>query len=63
MQMVRLCTEKGFDPETAPKGLIDRLCAVGGVPDVETMQAHLVETEAKVAEIFRAVLGDPRSEP
>jgi len=63
MQMVRLCTEKGFDPDTAPKGLIDRLCAVGGFPDLETMQAHLVETEEKVAEIFRAVLGNPRSEP
>lgn len=63
MQMVRLCTEKGFDPETAPKGLIDRLCAAGGFPDLETMQAHLVETEEKVAEIFRAALGDPRSEP
>ncbi|GAB4360917.1 MAG: bifunctional [glutamine synthetase] adenylyltransferase/[glutamine synthetase]-adenylyl-L-tyrosine phosphorylase [Oricola sp.] len=62
MQMVRLCTEKGFDPDTAPKGLIDRLCAVGGFPDLETMQAHLVETEARVAEIFRAVLGDPCSD-
>jgi glutamate-ammonia-ligase adenylyltransferase len=58
MQMVRLCTEKGFDPDTAPKGLIDRLCA-GGFPDLETMQAHLVETEEEVAEIFRSLLGDP----
>ncbi|WP_193175883.1 bifunctional [glutamine synthetase] adenylyltransferase/[glutamine synthetase]-adenylyl-L-tyrosine phosphorylase [Oricola nitratireducens] len=63
MQIVRLCTEKGFDPETAPKGLIDRLCAAGGFPNLETMQAHMVETEGKVAEIFRAVLGDPRSGP
>ena len=54
---------KGFDPETAPKGLIDRLCAAGGFPNLETMQAHLVETEGKVAEIFRTVLGDPRSGP
>ncbi|QKV18610.1 bifunctional [glutamine synthetase] adenylyltransferase/[glutamine synthetase]-adenylyl-L-tyrosine phosphorylase [Oricola thermophila] len=61
MQMVRLCTERDFDPKTAPKGLVDRLCAAGGFPDLETMQAHIVETEERVSEIFRAVLGDPRS--
>jgi hypothetical protein len=53
MQLVRLCSEKGFDPETAPKGLIDRLCAAANVPTLETLQAHLVETERQVAEIFR----------
>jgi [glutamine synthetase] adenylyltransferase / [glutamine synthetase]-adenylyl-L-tyrosine phosphorylase len=63
MQIVRLCSEKGFDPETAPKGLIDRLCAAGGFPTLENLQAHIVETEGQVAEIFRDVLGDPRSEP
>ncbi|MCI5073474.1 bifunctional [glutamine synthetase] adenylyltransferase/[glutamine synthetase]-adenylyl-L-tyrosine phosphorylase [Oricola sp.] len=63
MQMVRLCTEKGFDPDTAPKGLIDRLCAAAGFPTLETLQAHLEETEGQVAEIFRTVLGDPHSEP
>ena len=63
MQIVRLCSEKGFDPDTAPKGLIDRLCAAVGFPTLETLRAHLVETEDNVAEIFRSVLGDPRSEP
>ena len=63
MQLVRLCSEKGFDPETAPKGLIDRLCAAANVPTLETLQAQLVETERQVAEIFRTFLGDPHSEP
>ncbi|TCD14141.1 bifunctional [glutamine synthetase] adenylyltransferase/[glutamine synthetase]-adenylyl-L-tyrosine phosphorylase [Oricola cellulosilytica] len=61
MQLVRLCTQKGFDPNTAPKGLTDRLCAILGFPAVETLEAHIVETGKQVAEIFRRVLGDPRS--
>ena len=63
MQLVRLCSEKDFDPDTAPKGLIDRLCAIAGFPTLETLRAHLVETEGRVATIFHAVLGELKSEP
>jgi glutamate-ammonia-ligase adenylyltransferase len=63
MQMVRLCSEKGFDPETAPKGLIDRLCAVSGFPTLDTLQAHIAEAGEHVAKVFRDVLGAPHSIP
>ena len=63
LQMLRLCSEKDFDPDSAPKGLVDRLCAVSSFPTLETLHAHIDDTASKVAEIFRKVLGDPHSEP
>ncbi|WP_421852407.1 bifunctional [glutamine synthetase] adenylyltransferase/[glutamine synthetase]-adenylyl-L-tyrosine phosphorylase [Oricola sp.] len=63
LQTLRLCSEKDFDPDNAPKGLVDRLCAASGFPTLETLRAHMEDTTGSVAEIFRKVLGDPHSEP
>ena len=63
LQMLRLCSEKDFDPDSAPKGLVDRLCASSGFPTLETLRAHIDDTASKVADVFRNVLGDPHSEP
>jgi len=51
-QILRLCTEGGFDPEDAPRDLIDLLLHTTGEPDLILLEARLRETYAEVARLF-----------
>jgi glutamate-ammonia-ligase adenylyltransferase len=51
-QILRLCTEGGFDPKEAPRGLIDLLLHTTGEPDLSQLEARLRETYAEVAHLF-----------
>jgi glutamate-ammonia-ligase adenylyltransferase len=57
IQIVRLCLDTPFDPETAPRGLLDRLARAGELPDFATLDAHLKATEAAVRGVFERLIG------
>jgi glutamate-ammonia-ligase adenylyltransferase len=56
-QILRLCLPGAFDPKTARPGLLRLLARAGDVPDFATLDATLIETEAKVRESFVRILG------
>src|SRR5262249_41076408 len=56
-QVLRLCLQGPFDPKTAAPGLIGLLTRAADVPDFATLDAFLVETEAKVRKSFVRILG------
>lgn len=57
MQLVRVCVQGDFDPETAPRGLGDILCHAFDLPTISAVEAHLAETQKKVRELFRRLVG------
>jgi [glutamine synthetase] adenylyltransferase / [glutamine synthetase]-adenylyl-L-tyrosine phosphorylase len=55
-QVIRLCIQGPFTPETAPDGLKDLLARAGEMPDFERLQAELRRTLAEVAALFDTVV-------
>jgi glutamate-ammonia-ligase adenylyltransferase len=51
-QILRLCFDGQFKPETAPDGLKQRLADVAGLPSFAHLEADLTETLAGVVESF-----------
>jgi len=56
-QILRLCLPGEFDPKAAGRGLLDLLTRAADVPDFPALDAHIVETQAKVRESFGRILG------
>jgi [glutamine synthetase] adenylyltransferase / [glutamine synthetase]-adenylyl-L-tyrosine phosphorylase len=57
-QILRLCLAGPFDPKEASSELLGLLVRAADVPDFATLEAHVVETEAKVRASFVRILGD-----
>ena len=55
-QILRLCLSGPFDPEAAAPGLIGLLARAADVPDFATLDAFIVETQAKVRASFDRIL-------
>ncbi len=56
-QILRLCLPGEFDPKTAGPGLLDLVTRAADVPDFAALDAHIIETQAKVRESFVRILG------
>ncbi len=56
-QILRLCLAGPFDPKTAGAGLLRLLARAADVPDFATLDATLVDTQAKVRASFVRILG------
>jgi glutamate-ammonia-ligase adenylyltransferase len=56
-QILRLCLAGPFDATTAGPGLLRLLARAADVPDFATLNATLVETQAKVRSSFVRILG------
>jgi glutamate-ammonia-ligase adenylyltransferase len=56
-QILRLCLAGPFDAKTAGPGLLRLLARAADVPDFATLNATLVETQAKVRRSFVRILG------
>ena len=56
-QILRLCLPGPFDPKTAGAGLLRLLARAADVPDFATLDATLIETQAKVRASFVRLLG------
>ncbi len=59
-QILRLCLAGPFDPKTAGAGLLRLLARAADVPDFATLDATLIETQAKVRASFVRILGRRR---
>ena len=55
-QILRLCTEGGFDPKDAPRDLVALLLHATGEPDLERLEARLRETYSEVARLFSKLI-------
>jgi len=51
-QVIRLCMEGAFAPETAPEGLKALITRAGGQTDFDALETKLEETERAVLETF-----------
>ncbi|KPB02293.1 bifunctional [glutamine synthetase] adenylyltransferase/[glutamine synthetase]-adenylyl-L-tyrosine phosphorylase [Ahrensia marina] len=51
-QLIALCSAEKFDPQSAPKGLVEELCAATNMPDIIQLEAHLQEHSHAVRSIF-----------
>jgi glutamate-ammonia-ligase adenylyltransferase len=56
-QILRLCLPGPFDAKTASAGLLRLLARAADVPDFATLDATLIETQAKVRASFVRILG------
>jgi glutamate-ammonia-ligase adenylyltransferase len=56
-QILRLCLPGPFDAKTAGAGLLRLLARAADVPDFATLDATLIEMQAKVRESFVRILG------
>jgi glutamate-ammonia-ligase adenylyltransferase len=56
-QILRLCLAGPFDAKTAGPGLLRLLARAADVPDFATLDATLIETQAKVRASFVRILG------
>jgi len=56
-QILRLCLAGPFDAKTAGAGLLRLLARAADVPDFATLDATLIETQAKVRASFGRILG------
>ena len=63
IQVVRLCLDTPFDPETAPRALLERLARAGELPDFATLDAHVRATEVAVRGIFERLIGTVLERP
>jgi len=60
-QMVRLCIEGGFDPKTAPAGLVDLVARAGDAPDIKALEADMKTTSKEIRALFRAITSNSRT--
>jgi glutamate-ammonia-ligase adenylyltransferase len=56
-QTLRLCLTGPFDPKTAASGLLQLLARAGDVPDFATLEATLIDMQARVRASFVRILG------
>ena len=56
-QIVRLCTEGGFDPKQAPAGLIDLVIRTGQAPDLASLESEFKATSKRIRALFKKVTG------
>jgi [glutamine synthetase] adenylyltransferase / [glutamine synthetase]-adenylyl-L-tyrosine phosphorylase len=56
LQILRLCIEGQFDIATVDKGLAEIICAAFDLPNIETVEAFLKESQQSVARIFSRLL-------
>nr|WP_272214121.1 bifunctional [glutamine synthetase] adenylyltransferase/[glutamine synthetase]-adenylyl-L-tyrosine phosphorylase [Marinicella sp. W31]MDC2876581.1 bifunctional [glutamine synthetase] adenylyltransferase/[glutamine synthetase]-adenylyl-L-tyrosine phosphorylase [Marinicella sp. W31] len=55
-QLTRACLNEGFEPDTAPAGLLERLCKLADCPDVGAMEAMIADLAGDVRAVFRKLL-------
>lgn len=55
-QILRVCLPAKFDPAKATPSLHALMARASGLPDFATLEAHLIETQAKVRRCFREIV-------
>jgi [glutamine synthetase] adenylyltransferase / [glutamine synthetase]-adenylyl-L-tyrosine phosphorylase len=57
-QIIRLCVNERFNPETAGEDLLQIMARAGDAPDFSSLQARVKETQADVRRVFQAVVNN-----
>ena len=60
-QLLRLCLNGSFNPGDASAGLIERLCAMAGLPDLNLLEVHLKDTNKAVRDIYDRLIRNYQS--
>jgi [glutamine synthetase] adenylyltransferase / [glutamine synthetase]-adenylyl-L-tyrosine phosphorylase len=55
-QILRLCVNEKFNPETAGEDLLQIMARAGDAPDFSSLQARVRETQVEVRRVFQAVI-------
>ena len=55
-QVLRLCVNERFNPETSGEDLLQIMARAGDAPDFSSLEARVKETQSEVRRVFRAVL-------
>jgi glutamate-ammonia-ligase adenylyltransferase len=56
-QIIRLCVDGKFNPETSGEDLLRVMARAGDTPDFSALEARLRETQAEVRRVFDALVG------
>jgi glutamate-ammonia-ligase adenylyltransferase len=56
-QILRLCVDGKFNPETSGEDLLRVMARAGDTPDFSALEARLRETQAEVRRVFNALVG------
>jgi [glutamine synthetase] adenylyltransferase / [glutamine synthetase]-adenylyl-L-tyrosine phosphorylase len=56
-QIIRLCVDGKFNPETSGEDLLRVMARAGDTPDFSALEARLRETQAEVRRVFNALVG------
>jgi glutamate-ammonia-ligase adenylyltransferase len=56
-QLLRLSIDHDFDPEQAPRGLVELLLRAGESPDMARLEARVNETEQATRAVFLSIVG------
>ncbi|WP_310620714.1 bifunctional [glutamine synthetase] adenylyltransferase/[glutamine synthetase]-adenylyl-L-tyrosine phosphorylase [Flexibacterium corallicola] len=56
-QIIKLTLENEFNPQTAPKGLLDLLVSSSGEPDFKRLTQYLAEKQGEVRQVFEEIVG------
>ncbi len=59
-QVVRLCLEERFDPDTAPRAFRELMFGCVDFPDLDTLAAHLEDTAQAVRDVFTRTVVEGR---
>ncbi len=60
-QLLRLCLNGSFNPDDASAGLIERLCGLAGLPDLNLLEMHLKDTNKAVRDVYDKLIRDCQS--
>ena len=55
-QILRLCVNGRFKPETSGEDLLRMMARAGDAPDFSSLQARAMETQAEVRRVFKAAV-------
>ncbi len=58
-QLLRLCISGLFNPESATRSMNETVCRAALMPDIQSAEAHLAETQAQISRIFTKIIGRP----
>ena len=56
-QVLRLCVNERFDPETSGEDLLHIMARAGDAPDFSSLQARVKEMQAEVRRVFQMLIG------
>jgi glutamate-ammonia-ligase adenylyltransferase len=60
-QVLRLCVNERFNPETAGEDLLQIMARAGDAPDFSSLQARVKETQTEVRRVFQMLVGHASS--